>query len=300
MLCAPSCAILVTVTGVIVSSQWERLKAEDLRGTVMLIGDSDTGKSALAQFLLQCLARQGIPAAYLDTDLGQSTLGLPTTLNVALAGAGGAGAFPPKGARAAFFVGSTTPRGHMLPTVIGAHRLQQKALALGAQSIVVDTTGLVDSSQGGTALKQWKIELLAPQIVIGLQRHQELEPILWPLRRDKRLRCIELQVSSHAIERTRQERVDYRRERLAQYFQSAMPCLVSLRTMAVYDLGLMAVGALLALQDAEGFALGLGVVERAERAAGNVVIYTPMSDLAGVESLRFGAARWDLTHQREG
>jgi polynucleotide 5'-kinase involved in rRNA processing len=42
----------------------------------------------------------------------------------------------------------------------------------------VDTTGLVDPSQGGKALKQWKIELRAPTTVIGLQRRQELEPIL--------------------------------------------------------------------------------------------------------------------------
>jgi len=41
-----------------------------------------------------------------------------------------------------------------LPTVIGAHKLQQKAQELGAEAIVVDTTGLVSREAGGGALKQ--------------------------------------------------------------------------------------------------------------------------------------------------
>ena len=121
---------------------------------------------------------------------------------------------PPEGAHASYFVGSTTPRGHMLPSVIGAFRLQKWALAMGANAVVVDPTGLVDKAQGGKALKQWKIELLAPDVVIGLYREQELEPILWPLRRDRRVRCIELPASPHALARPRESRIARRRERL--------------------------------------------------------------------------------------
>ena len=184
-----------------------RLGAEDLRGTVMVIGAPDTGKSTLAAHLYQDLCRGGRRAAYLDADMGQSILGLPTTLNLALAHEPGDPCFPPQGARAAYFVGAVTPRGHMLPTVIGTHRLQQKAIELGAEVIVVDTTGLVDRSQGGKALKQWKIELLAPGMVIALQRASELDPILWPLRRDRRVRCVELSVSPCVVARSREARI---------------------------------------------------------------------------------------------
>lgn len=265
----------------------------------MIVGASDTGKSTLARYLFQLLCQSGIQAALLDTDMGQGIVGLPTTMTVALSSGPGDAQFPPQGARVTYSVGATTPRGHMLPTVIGAYRLQQKALALGAEAVVVDTTGLVDRTQGGKALKQWKIELLAPSLVIGLQRGRELEPILWPLRRDGRLHCIEWGVSPHVVERSREARIARRRERLARYFEGAQQHLVTLRQVAVYDLERLAVGALLAFQDAEGFVLALGAVEQADRAAGTVRIHTPLSSLDGVVSLRFGATRWDLLDRQE-
>ncbi|MGD9145771.1 MAG: Clp1/GlmU family protein [Anaerolineae bacterium] len=284
---------------IVVPPYWMRLAAEDLCGTVMVIGAPDTGKSTLAVHLYQSLCRRGRRTAYLDADVGQSILGLPTTLNVALAQEPGDPSFPPQGARAAFFVGAVTPRGHMLPTVIGSYRLQQKAFELGAEVIVLDTTGLVDSSHGGKALKQWKIELLTPGVVIGLQQGRELEPILWPLRRDGRVRCVELSVSSHVAVRSREARIARRREGLARYFRGARPHRVVLQQMAVYDLERLASSALLAFQDGEGLVLGLGVVEEIVQPAATIVVRTPLADLEGVMSVRFGAARWDLLGQRE-
>ena len=284
----------------IVPPQWSHLEISSLRGTIMVIGASDTGKSTLARYLFQQLCRSGARPAYLDGDVGQSTLGLPTTMTVALAAEPGDDRFPPRGSRATYFVGATTPRGQMLPAVIGAYRLRENALALGADAIVVDTSGLVDAAEGGKALKQWKIELLAPAAVIALQQGRELEPILWPLRRDGRLRTVEWRVSPHVVVRPREARVARRRVQLARYFEQARPCLVSLHKMAVYDLDRLALGALLACQDGEGFTLGLGVVEQADRLEATIVVRTPLPDLAGVASLRFGAARWDLAGQREG
>ena len=283
----------------IVPPQWNDLCAESLCGTIMVLGESDTGKSTLARYLYQCLCRQGRRVAYLDADLGQSTLGLPTTLNLALASKAGNESFPPQGPRAIYFVGAITPRGNMLPTVIGTYRLQQWAMALGAEVVVVDTSGLVEPAQGGKALKQWKIELLVPSVVIGLQRRRELEPILWPLRRDPRLDCVELAVSPYVSERSRESRIARRRERLAQYFRRARARSLSLRQMAVYDLELSSVGAILAFQDAEGFTLGLGVLEESDWPGGTAVVQTPLENLEGVTGLRFGSTYWDLNNQRE-
>jgi polynucleotide 5'-hydroxyl-kinase GRC3/NOL9 len=284
------------VAEIVIPSAWVSLSEEGLEGTVMIIGASDTGKSTLAGYLYQELCRRGCRAAYLDADMGQSTLGLPTTLNLALSSEPGDDRFPPQGRKVTFFTGSITPRGHMLPTVVGSYRLQKEALLAGAQAVVVDTTGLVDRSQGGKALKQWKIELLAPSVVVGLQRVSELESILWPLRRDGRVRCIELSVSRHVVERSRQARIERRNARLAQYLNLARSRSVSLRQTAVYGMEQLAAGALVAFQDQEGFALGLGVVEEICRGGGTIVVRTPLPDLEDVVSVRFGAARWDLAH----
>jgi polynucleotide 5'-hydroxyl-kinase GRC3/NOL9 len=265
----------------------------------MVVGASDTGKSTLARYLFQALCRQGIRAAYLDADVGQSTLGLPATLNMAIASQPGDDRFPPQGNRIAYFVGAITPRGHMLPTVIGSHRLQQKALALGAEVVIVDTTGLVDQAQGGKALKQWKIELLAPGVVIGLQHNRELEPILWPLRREGRIRSVELPVSPYAVVRSREARIARRREKLARYLHDAQPRLLSLRQTAVYNLEQLAAGALVAFQDAEGFLLALGAVDQVDRMGGSAVVHTPLAGSHQAASVRFGVVRWDLAVQQE-
>jgi len=287
------------VSELIVSPQWAVLDGEDLQGTILVLGESDTGKSTLARYLFQEIARRGLRPAYLDSDMGQSTLGLPATLNLALARAAGDEGFPPGGPRAGFFVGAITPKGHMLPTVVGCKRLQEKALALGAEAIVVDTNGLVDRAQGGKALKEWKIELLAPALVIALQRDSEMEPILWPLRREGRLRLLEFRVSPRAVQRSRERRIAHRREHLAGYFRQARPHVLGLHRMAVYDLEHMAPGALLALQDAEGLCLGLGIVEDSDRLAGTVTVRSPLPGLDRVVSIRFGPVRWDLAREIE-
>jgi polynucleotide 5'-hydroxyl-kinase GRC3/NOL9 len=265
----------------------------------MIIGASDTGKSTLARYLFQELARWGVWVAYLDGDMGQSTLGLPTTMTLALSSGPGDDRFPPQGQRCTFFVGATTPRGHMLPTVVGAQRLQQKAQAWGAGVVVVDTTGLVDRNQGGKALKEWKIELLGPSLVIGLQRGRELEPILWPLRRDGRVRPLDLPVCGQATERGREARIARRRERLAAYLAQARLQQLHLRELAVYGLERLAPGSLLGLQDREGWALGLGVVQEVDRLAWTWVVATPLASLEPVASVRVGVAGWDLKNRRE-
>jgi len=65
--------ILPAVDDIIVSPQWQQLAVEELRGTLLIIGATDTGKSSLARYIFQRLARNGTPTAYLDADMGQST-----------------------------------------------------------------------------------------------------------------------------------------------------------------------------------------------------------------------------------
>jgi polynucleotide 5'-hydroxyl-kinase GRC3/NOL9 len=150
----------------------------------MVLGDTDAGKTTFARYLFLELCRLGRRAAYLDGDVGQNTLGLPTTMTVALCDQGGMPDFPPAGLRAIFFVGAVSPRGHMLPMVVGAHKLQTWAHCQGAEVIVMDTTGMIDPTVGGGALKQWKIELLQPTALFALARGAELEHMPWPVARN--------------------------------------------------------------------------------------------------------------------
>jgi hypothetical protein len=136
-------------------------------------------------------------------------------------------------------------------------------------------------------------------LVVGLQRGCELEPILWPLRRDRRVRCVELPVSPYVVERPREARIARRRERLAEYLERAQPRLLNLRQIAIYDLERLVAGALLAFQDAEGFVLDLGVVEQVDHTEATAVVHMPLASFAEVASVRLGTTRWDLVHDRE-
>ena len=285
-------SVKMTSSNISFPREWERINPESLEGTIMVIGESDSGKTTFARYLFLQLCRCHNSVAFLDCDVGQSTLGLPTTMNLALS-SGERSVFPPKGETLSYFVGSTSPRGHMLPTVIGAHKLQKKAQELGAEAIVVDTTGLVSRAAGGGALKQWKIELLKPSVLVGLERGAELEHILWPWRWDKRVRVYDLPVSEHVIEKTRTERITHREKRFLSYFQKAHALRVAFREVVVFGIEMMAGGRLLAFQDDQGFAMALGVASTYDRNGQELAVSTPLPSPEGVSSIRFGSLKLD-------
>ncbi|HID61903.1 MAG TPA: hypothetical protein EYP49_04060 [Anaerolineae bacterium] len=273
--------------------EWQRLDPASLKGTVMVIGRSDTGKTTLARYLFHQLCRHYGKVGFLDCDVGQSTLGLPTTMTLALSTTAEESSFPSRGEAFSYFVGSTSPRGHMLPTVVGAYKLQVKAQKMGAETLVVDTTGLVDRAAGGGALKHWKIELLQPSALVSLARGPELEHILWPWRRDRRVRVHELRVPKHARERDRETRIRYREKRFRNYFGKAGTLKVPIRSTVVFGIEGMSRGRILAFQDEEGFALALGVAQEYERNSQTLTVCTPLTSMEKVSSIRFGALRLD-------
>ncbi len=273
--------------------RWQDLDLTALGERILLLGATDSGKSTLARYLVHRLLEAGLRPAYLDCDIGQSTLGLPATMNLAVPSDAlrtleeGA-PFPPQPG-ASFFVGSVTPRGHMLPLLVGCQRLLERAWELEARSVVVDTTGLIDPAQGGLALKQWKVELIRPHTVIALVKGRELEPILWPLRLAGRPRVVELPVSPEARPRDRAERVARRQRLLNRYFHGAGLLPFPLGRLPIFDLYRAATGRLVGLQDARGFTLALGVVEKWDREIGTLWLRTPLQDATLVASLRIGS-----------
>ena len=275
-----------------VPDEWKRVRPESLKGTIMVIGRSDSGKTTFARYLFQELCRHHKRVGFLDCDMGQSTLGPPTTMTLALS-APGEGTFPPRGEVVSYFVGSTSPRGHMLPTIIGAYKLQRKAQELGAEAIVVDTTGLVDRAAGGGELKQWKIELLKPSVLIGIERGAELEHILWPWRWDKRVRVFELPVCEYVTEKARVDRIAYRESRFRSHFERAHTLMVPIGQVVVFGIDKMTGNRLLALQDQQGFALALGVAKAYDRNTWTLAVITPLPSLEGVSSIRFGSLKLD-------
>ncbi len=206
----------------------ERIVAEG--GVTLLLGRSDSGKTTLARWLLSTLTAAGRRVAFLDGDVGQSTLGPPATAGLAFATAPPAD--QPLHPISLRFVGAVSPAGHMLPLAVALKRLAEKAYAMGAEVLLVDTTGLVLGPLG-RRLKFHKIELLAPHHLIALQREGELEPILRLFEGRKGMAVSRLPISAEITPRTPQARRAYRAQRFFDHFHASSPLELSLHDVAV-------------------------------------------------------------------
>jgi polynucleotide 5'-hydroxyl-kinase GRC3/NOL9 len=266
---------------------WEKFDLEALEGVVMVVGATDTGKTTFARYLFLALNSLGYKAGLLDGDPGQSSLGPPATLSLAFS-LETDDDIPDAGQVRRYFVGSITPQGHMLPVVVGGAMLARSAFENGVQTVIYDTSGLVDPQMGGLALKMAKIDLLRPQVVFAIQRDEELEPLLTPLRRSRRLRVVTLQPVPNLQRRGAAERRHHRTQQYVRYFHPARHLSVEWHNLAVFPLPVFRLHRLLALEDANGLVAGLGIVTDIDRPRKRVTLLTPLENLDGVDALRLG------------
>lgn len=301
------------MSGVIEVPETWRLLASRLEGEgglAMLLGASDSGKTTLTRWLLRTLTAAGRRVAFLDGDVGQSTLGPPATAGLALVLPGSTEL--PLVPLALRFVGAVSPAEAMLPLACALERLAEKAYALGAEVLLVDTTGLVLGPLG-CRLKFHKIELLAPYHLIALQRESELEPILRLFEGRKGMTICRLPVSPYATLRSHVARRRYRTERFGEYFQAS-----SALTLSLHQVGLLGEpwldelsltkdqldaairGLLLGLADEENELLALGLLQEVDLASGRLVCLTPWKEPERVRLVHFGALRLDPSGEELG
>ncbi len=182
---------------------------------VMVVGAVDTGKTTFCTFLARTLFERGHRVAVVDADLGQSDIGLPTTIGMGFVNQPIAH-LREVPCQAAYFVGAISPVGHLLPVVAGTKLMVERALALGATAVVVDTDGLVHGG-AGIALKHHTFELLRPTHVVLLQRHRELaifqrqwEGVIWTT-------VMNVPVPNAVTEKTREQRRQFREQRFREW-----------------------------------------------------------------------------------
>jgi polynucleotide 5'-hydroxyl-kinase GRC3/NOL9 len=287
-----------------IPAAWSALDLDPLSGVLLIVGAPDSGKSTFARWLCERLAQAGGSVAFLDGDVGQSTLGPPTTMTLALparTAPQGLSALAQQVPRSltAWFVGDVSPRGRMLPLVVGAGRLVRRALEAGAGTVVVDTTGLVDPVHGGVALKHALVDQLQPTTLWALRRAGELEALLAPLRHLPRPRVVELPVSEAVRRRNVEARRAHRASAFRRYFAGSGVLRLSLRGRALFAGRTLAPRRLLALQDSAGFVLALGVIVDYDEAREELDVCTPLSETDAVASVHLGAIGVDADTGRE-
>ncbi len=257
----------------------------------MVIGAAEAGKTTFTAWLANTLHARGLAVGIVDADVGQSEIGPPATV--------GLGAVRGRIARTGDtepvtfeFVGVTSPGRRPWRTAEATGRLVAKAREH-FERVVVDTSGFV---AGGfaAAVKQRKIAAVDPDVVVALQVADECEHILGGLASGARPRVVRLPAVRGGRPRTPVVRRRHREAALARHLVGARPMTlatarVSVRSLAGAPLPLEQVRSqtIVALHDAGGETLALGVVEAVDLAAGTVTVCTTPS-AAGVATITVG------------
>jgi polynucleotide 5'-hydroxyl-kinase GRC3/NOL9 len=261
--------------------------------TVLFVGGLDAGKSTLARATAAFALRLGRSVAYLDADVAQKTVGPPATVGL-------------KHIRepddltlerlshpdALGFVGSTSPQGQLLPLVGALARLRDRGRAEGADLIVVDTSAIV-SGIWGQLVKYYKVDMLEPDLVVGLQRGGELEPVLGVIQRFFGIDLVTLPVHPNVVPTSVDQRSEQRERAMAAYFAGElqrfrvkptvfMPTLPPL--FDLHELDRLLVG----LSDGAGGFTGLGYLEFVPEDQG-LRLVSPVAEPP--KALRLGSVR---------
>jgi polynucleotide 5'-hydroxyl-kinase GRC3/NOL9 len=255
---------------------------------VLFIGGLDAGKSTLARATCAFALRLGRSVAYLDADVAQKTVGPPATVGLkAMAEADALG-----------FVGSTSTEDHLLPLVGALQRLRDRARADGADLVVVDTGGEVSGIRA-QLVKYYKVDMLEPDLVVGLRRGEELEPILGVVERFFGVESRAAPVHPDVVLASVEERMEQRRASMARYFDRElhryrvrptvfMPTLPPLFDLETLD------RLLVGLSDGEGGFAGLGYLEHVPD-DGGLRLIAPVADPP--KALRLGSVRLEEDHR---
>jgi polynucleotide 5'-kinase involved in rRNA processing len=297
-------------------------------GIAMVVGESDSGKTTWIGLAVRQLARTGkLPVAIVDADIGQSTVGPPTAIGLAILKENGTPEFRIDSlpCRGLFFVGSYSPPGHLLQILVGTRCLVDSAVRSGGGIVLVDTTGLIDQGPG-FQLKLRKIELIGPRHLVALQRDKELEPLLTVAAGRPGLKIHRLEVSPSARARAPAERARYRADRFAAYFAGAHSLALEAEQLIILapPVGRLRAkmggaspllrlnmlrredlcGLLIGLHDSANETIGLGICEDIDRDNCHICVRTPVGATAAIRILQLGNVylneRSDGVAEREG
>jgi polynucleotide 5'-hydroxyl-kinase GRC3/NOL9 len=143
---------------------------------VMVLGTVDCGKSSLCTYLLNKLIDGKCKVAVLDGDLGQSDIGPSATVGYALASKRMPELYDLK-LKNAFFVGESSPITVVPKIIEGLTAMKAEILSQQVDFVLVNTDGWV-SGEDAVSYKTAIVNALKPDVIVGVQVHDELEPLI--------------------------------------------------------------------------------------------------------------------------
>ncbi|MCL5949019.1 MAG: hypothetical protein M1490_00900 [Candidatus Bathyarchaeota archaeon] len=143
---------------------------------IMILGAADCGKSSLCTYLLNKLIDGKCKVAVLDGDVGQSDIGPSATVGYALTSKRIPELYDLK-LKNAYFVGVTSPIMAIAKVIEGLVAMKAEILQQQVDFVLVNTDGWI-SGEVAVRYKTALIDALKPDVIVGVQMQDELEPLI--------------------------------------------------------------------------------------------------------------------------
>ncbi|MFX1409218.1 MAG: Clp1/GlmU family protein [Promethearchaeota archaeon] len=190
---------------------------------VMVIGIS-SGKTSLIKYLANNFLMEGLKGGYLDSDLGQQIIYLPTTINIGTLDDFIISSDNIK-SESTVFIGSTFPKGNYKYIVsISSKELIDKYLETNKNTdfLLIDTDGWI-KTEAGIVYKNFFIKTVDPDILIvfhdeSIEELKKIEKVTSSQRKDRILYLIK-EENKYFYEKTKDERRFLRQSQFSKIFE---------------------------------------------------------------------------------
>ncbi|MEM1569461.1 MAG: Clp1/GlmU family protein [Candidatus Bathyarchaeia archaeon] len=181
-------------------------KVLEVKGTVLIVGAVDVGKSTLCTLITNRMLLKGLKVGVIEGDVGQAEIGPPTTVSLAIPKLPSPDLFR-QDPMTSEFIGSTSPMGFEEEIIEAIRKLKNEAENLGVDLLVVNTDGWIEDEKAVT----YKVKLadtLKPSLVVVLSNEEELEEL--KRRLSEKFNVIIVPQLSRARKRSREARKELR------------------------------------------------------------------------------------------
>ncbi len=253
---------------------------------VMVIGESDVGKSSFCLYLSNLAAARGKKTGVIDADIGQADIGPPGTVGLALLSDQRVSlrGVPPLRLS---FVGAKNPSSAILPLLRSIRRMRKGALKIQPDLLVINTDGWI-SGDVAAYLKYVTAEIFEVQVVVAIKKQEELDELIGALDDYK---IMSIRTPEKVLARDREIRRETRRQNFARFLEKGSQRRFPLKLVHGLNQSEEWRGLLVGLEGERGRLLGIGTIELVDWGTKEVCILTPVE--GEVQSIQVGKIRLD-------
>jgi len=258
------------------------------RGCVVILGDVDSGKSTLCTYLANSCVDHRVQTSIIDGDVGQADIGPPTTTSSSTVTKHIINLQEIRPERS-HFIGDTSPASVPDKLIQSIAYLKDKS-STRSEITILNTDGWVREDEA-VRHKLRLLDSLRPDLVLTLSLNHELDPIL----KLQKSPILQLETSSFARTRTREERKKVREEGYRRFLKNPKHLDLRLNTIKLrmfnapkqqrLDQATTHRGTITGLLDEKGELLSIGRIER----IGNGVVRVTTSAEETPRTVELGA-----------